>query len=90
MCLNEMEAVAKLPEINPECKPENTHTQKDKPEERCTTKHVVSKKHKIFFIKYTKFVKQNCITSCKLSNLTYYLTHIPLATQSRTGYNQFK
>lgn len=48
-----------------------------------TRKHTVSKKHKIFFIKYTKFVKQNCITDCKLSNLTYYLKHIPPATQLR-------
>lgn len=35
-----------------------------------TTTHTVSKKHKIFFIKYTKFVKQNCITNCKRSSLT--------------------
>lgn len=57
---------------------------------KCTTKHTVSKKHKIFFIKYTKFVKQNCITNCKLSSLTYYLTHIASATQPSTKFNKLK
>lgn len=47
-----------------------------------TTKRRVSKKHKILFIKYTKFVKQNCITNCKRSSLTYYLTSHHLSTKS--------
>lgn len=55
-----------------------------------TTKHTVSKKHKIVFIKYTKFVKQNCITNCKLSSLTYYLTHVASATQPSTKFKKLK